>query len=166
MAFAEGSANDWLPLAMVDGFNVQPITGSAMFTLFLTAMFLGRTAGRFFLNRFGRVPVLRTASGLAFSGLALVIFSGYLPVASVGVFLWGLGTSLGFPVGISAAGEESEGAVTRVSIVSIIGYSAFLAGPPMLGLFGEIMGLLHAFVFVLIGIFLAGLASSSVKKTA
>lgn len=165
MAFAEGSANDWLPLAMVDGFNVQHITGSAMFTLFLTAMFLGRTAGGFFLDRFGRVPVLRTASLLAFSGLALVIFTGYLPVAACGVFLWGLGTSLGFPVGISAAGDESEGSVTRVSIVSIIGYTAFLVGPPILGLFGEFMGLLQAFVFVLIGIFLAGLASSSVQKS-
>ncbi|WP_280139712.1 hypothetical protein [Salibacterium halotolerans] len=40
---------------------------------------------------------------------------------------------------ISAAGDESEGAVTRASIDSIIGYSAFLADPPILGLFGEFM---------------------------
>ncbi|MFD2706761.1 hypothetical protein [Salibacterium lacus] len=68
-------------------------------------------------------------------------------------------TSLGFPVGIFAC-DESEGAVIRVSI----GYSAFLVGPPILGLFGEVMGLLPAFVFVLVGLFLAGIASSSVKK--
>ncbi|RSL33935.1 MFS transporter [Salibacterium salarium] len=164
MAFAEGSANDWLPLAMVDGLNVQHITGSAIFVLFLTAMFIGRIAGGFLIDQFGRVPVLRIASILAFLGLALVILTGYLPVAAIGVFLWGLGTSLGFPIGISAAGDEPEGAITRVSIVSIIGYSAFLVGPPVLGLFGELMGLLNAFVIVLIAIFLAVVASSSVNK--
>lgn len=30
MTFAEGSANDWLPLAMVDDITVDPVIGTAM----------------------------------------------------------------------------------------------------------------------------------------
>ena len=41
----------------------------------------------------------------------------------------GLGTSLGFPVGISAAADDPRYAAGRVSTTASIGYVAFLAGP-------------------------------------
>ena len=47
--------------------------------------------------------------------------------------MWGLGASLGFPVGMSAAADDPARAAARVSVVSTIGYGAFLAGPPLLG---------------------------------
>lgn len=33
MAFAEGSANDWLPIVMVDGHQQSVVTGSIMYTI-------------------------------------------------------------------------------------------------------------------------------------
>ena len=33
MAFAEGSANDWLPIVMVDGHEQSVVTGSIMYTI-------------------------------------------------------------------------------------------------------------------------------------
>ena len=41
MAFAEGSANDWLALAMVDGHGVDNATGALVFGIFVTAMTVG-----------------------------------------------------------------------------------------------------------------------------
>ncbi|NRG31499.1 MFS transporter [Niallia circulans] len=164
MAFAEGSANDWLPLAMVDGFMVEPAIGTAIYTVFLTAMFVGRIGGGFFLDKYGRVPVLRVASGVATIGLALVIYTSNLPIAIIGVFFWGLGASLGFPVGLSAAGDDPNGAVSRVGIVSVAGYTAFLVGPPILGMIGEKTGLLNAMIIVLFIIIIAGLVSHAAKK--
>ncbi|MFW7186064.1 MFS transporter [Lysinibacillus sp. BNK-21] len=164
MAFAEGSANDWLPLAMVDGFTVEPAIGTAIYTVFLTAMFVGRIGGGFFLDKYGRVPVLRIASGVATIGLALVIFTSSLPIAIMGVFFWGLGASLGFPVGLSAAGDDPNGAVARVGIVSVAGYTAFLVGPPILGMIGDKIGLLNAMIIVLFIIIIAGLVSHAAKK--
>ncbi len=38
MAFVEGSANDWLALAMVDGHGVDNATGALVFGVFVTAM--------------------------------------------------------------------------------------------------------------------------------
>ena len=69
MAFAEGSANDWLSLAMVDGHGFDNAGGAAVLGVFLAAMTAGRIGGTFVLDRFGRVPVLRACAGLAVVGL-------------------------------------------------------------------------------------------------
>ena len=81
---------------------------------------------------------MRIFAALALVGLALVVFGGStLPVAMAGAALWGLGTSLGFPVGMSAASDDPRRAAGRVSVVATIGYVAFLAGPPLIGFLAE-----------------------------
>ncbi|MGF7491580.1 MFS transporter [Bacillus velezensis] len=166
MAFAEGSANDWLPLTMTDGFHVTHAQGTAVYGVFLTAMLIARIFGGAFLDRYGRVPVLRLCTAVSVIGLSLVIFSGNLTAAVIGVFLWGIGASLGFPVGLSAAGDDPKGAVKRVGAISFVGYCAFLVGPPVLGLLGEEFGLVKALIIVLIGIVLSGLVSRAAKPPA
>ncbi|HAM25728.1 MAG TPA: MFS transporter, partial [Microbacteriaceae bacterium] len=74
MAFTEGSANDWLALAMVDGHSVSNVTGAIVFGVFVSAMTIGRLAGVKLLDRFGRVPVLRWSAALAAFGLVIFIF--------------------------------------------------------------------------------------------
>jgi MFS family permease len=148
LALTEGTANDWLAVALVDGYAVPHWVGALGFTAFLTAMTTGRMAGTLLLDRFGRLPVLWTTMGVAGAGVLIVVFGGWLPLVLVGTALWGLGASLGFPVGMSAAADEPEHAATRVSVVSTIGYTAFLAGPPLLGYLGDHIGTLHALLFV------------------
>ncbi|NEE35661.1 MFS transporter, partial [Streptomyces sp. SID7982] len=126
MAFTEGAANDWLPLLMVDGHGVSATAGSLTYTAFAVAMTAGRFAGGPFLERFGRAAVVRTSAVVAAAGVALVVFSPSPLVAGAAVVLWGLGASLGFPVSISAAGDDPRGAAARVSAVATAGYLAFL----------------------------------------
>lgn len=109
MAFTEGAANDWLPLLMVDGHGVSATAGSLTYTAFAVAMTVGRFAGGPFLERFGRAAVVRASAAVAAVGVALVVFSPSPLVAGAAVVLWGLGASLGFPVSISAAGDDPEG---------------------------------------------------------
>jgi fucose permease len=148
-AMAEGSANDWLPLLMVDGHGFDATSGSIIFTAFAVSMTVGRLCGGWFLDRFGRTRVVRVCTVLAGIGLALVIFADNQIVAGAAVILWGLGASLGFPVTISAAGESGPDSAARVSLVATIGYVAFLVGPPLLGFLGEANGLRSAMVVVL-----------------
>ncbi|URJ48126.1 MFS transporter [Paenibacillus polymyxa] len=163
MAFAEGSANDWLPLTMVDGYGVDSLTGSYMYGLFVAAMTIGRFTGGFILDKYGRVPVLKGSAVLAAIGIILVIWGQHYLIAGLGVVLWGLGASLGFPVGLSAAGDDPRGAAIRVGAVAMIGYIAFLVGPPGLGFLGEHVGLLHALIVVLVGVIVAGWISGAAK---
>lgn len=164
MALAEGSANDWLPLAMIDGHGLDNAAGSAVLTVFLAAMTVGRVAGSPLIDRFGRVPVLRISAAVAVVGLGMLIFIDNVPLAIVGVVLWGLGASLGFPMGMSAAADDPRTAAARVSAVATIGYVAFLAGPPLIGFLGEHIGLLGALLVVFVFIIAAGLASGAARE--
>ncbi|MET8233167.1 MFS transporter [Micromonospora sp. NPDC005298] len=147
-AFTEGAANDWLAVAFVDGRDLSEAAGAAVFAVFVVGMTLGRTAGTVALDRWGRVPVLSGTIGLAVLGAGLAVLAGSGPLAIAGVALWGLGASLGFPVGMSAAADEEAYAPVRVSVVAVIGYTAFLAGPPLLGLLGDHVGTLRALIVV------------------
>ncbi|MFL6151628.1 MAG: MFS transporter [Ornithinibacter sp.] len=146
-AFTEGTANDWLAVAFVEGHDLQQWMGVLAFATFLTFMTLGRIAGTGLLDRYGRVPVLRVSFALAALGAALVIL-GSAWVAFVGTAVWGVGAALGFPVGMSASADEPERAAARMSVVATIGYAAFLAGPPVLGLLGDRVGVLHSLTVV------------------
>lgn len=161
-AFAEGSANDWLAIASVDGHGVANATGALIFGIFVTAMTAGRLGGIFLLDRFGRVVVLRGSFLLAAVGLLIFIFVPIVPIAIAGAVLWGLGAALGFPIGMSAAADDPKTAAARVSAVATIGYFAFLVGPPVIGLIGQYVGVIHALLVTLvlaaIGVFVAGSA--------
>jgi len=164
MAFAEGSANDWLALAMVDGHHVKNAIGAFVFGVFVTAMTVGRIGGVVLLDKFGRVPVLRVSAALAAVGLLIVIFVPSALVAVLGVILWGLGSALGFPVGMSAAADDPKVAAARVSAVATIGYFAFLVGPPSIGFLGGHIGLLRALLLVLILVAVAGVTSGAARE--
>ena len=164
MAFAEGSANDWLSLSMVDGYGTTNAGGAVMFGVFVTAMTVGRVLGGRVLDRFGRVLVLRGTAVLAVAGLLLVILGPNLGVAVVGVVLWGLGASLGFPVGMSAAADDPRTATASVAAVATIGYFAFLIGPPLIGLIGQQVGLLNAFWVVVVLTVVAGLCATAARE--
>ena len=88
--------------------------------------------------------MVRSSALVALVGLLMVVFGQLLPVAIAGAVLWGLGTALGFPVGVSAAADNPRMAAARVSVVSSIAYTAFLAGPPLIGFLGDEVGVLHA----------------------
>ena len=139
-ALTEGSANDWLALSVVDGFSTSDALGALAFGLFVASMTAMRFAGTHLLDRFGRVPVLRLCAGLALVGLVVFALAPSLPLAVVAIVLWGLGAALGFPVGMSAAADDPARSAARVSVVSTIGYVAFLAGPPVLGLLADHVG--------------------------
>jgi predicted MFS family arabinose efflux permease len=143
-AFTEGTGNDWLGVAMIDGYHSSAVVGTLAFSVFLASMTTARWFGPSLIDRFGRVPVLRTSVALALVGLVLVVIGVDLPIAFLGTVLWGSGAALGFPVGMSAASDDARYAPSRVSVVASIGYTAFLAGPPVIGFLGDHVGVLHA----------------------
>ncbi|WP_181274197.1 MFS transporter [Brevibacterium oceani] len=141
MALAEGTANDWLPLVMVDGHGFAAALGSSIYAIFAAAMTLGRFIGGPIVARFGRPAVLAISAAFGLVGIGLVSLVDSQIVAAIAVLLWGLGTSLGFPVALSEAGDSGPNPAARVATVSTIGYLAFLVGPPSLGFVGEHWGL-------------------------
>ena len=147
---AEGSANDWLALALVDGYDARHFVGVAGFALFVTAMTTGRLVGPVAAGpasagcRCCSSPRRRRSPGCCSS-----ITSGQPVVAAVGIVVWGLGAALGFPVGHQRRRATTRGGPPRrVSVVSTVGYGAFLAGPPLLGFVGNQVGTLDSLYVV------------------
>ena len=62
IAFAEGSAVDWIGLGLIDGYGTAATVGTLGLATFLTAMTMTRWFGTPLLDRFGRVPVLAALS--------------------------------------------------------------------------------------------------------
>ncbi|MEV7084811.1 MFS transporter [Streptomyces sp. NPDC093085] len=163
LAMAEGTANDWLPLVMVDGHGFDPALGSAVYAAFAAAMTVGRFVGGRAVDRFGRAAALCGSALVGAAGLALVIFVDHQAVAAGAAVLWGLGASLGFPVALSAAGDSGDDSAARVSLAATVGYVAFLVGPPSLGYLGEHFGLRQALLLVLVLVVAAAFATPAAR---
>ncbi|MEV7866389.1 MFS transporter [Streptomyces sp. NPDC088124] len=166
LAMAEGTANDWLPLVMVDGHGFDPALGSAVYAAFAAAMTVGRFVGGRAVDRFGRAAALCASALIGAAGLALVIFVDHQAVAAAAAVLWGLGASLGFPVALSAAGDSGDDSAARVALAATVGYVAFLVGPPSLGYLGEHFGLRQALLPVLVLVVAATFATPAARSRA
>src|SRR6476659_1685117 len=75
-AFAEGTGNDWIGIALIDGYGTTPAVGTLGFATFLAAMTAGRWFGPSLLDRYGRVVVLRVMSAISAAGVVLFVFGG------------------------------------------------------------------------------------------
>ncbi|MBL0885400.1 MFS transporter [Myceligenerans indicum] len=139
-ALTEGVANDWVGLAVVDGFGVTNGTGAVGLAVFLVFMTVMRLAGTRAIDRFGRVPMLRVTMLLAIIGVTVFALVPWMWLALVGVALWGMGAALGFPMGMSASSDDPEHAPMRLAAVSTIGYAAFFIGPPLIGFLADHTG--------------------------
>ena len=164
LGLAEGSAGDWVALAMADGHGSSNAVGAIGYGIFVSAMTIGRFAGTVVLDKYGRVNVLRVGAAMAVVGLGLFVFAPTQEIALSALLLWGLGSALGFPVAMSAASDDPERAAARVSVVSTVGYGAFLGGPPLLGLLAEHVGVLHSLLAVLVLLVVAFFLTPVVRR--
>ena len=153
----EGSANSWLTLAVRNGHGESAAVAALFFTVFAACEGLSRIFAGPVVDRLGRVGVVRLTAALGIAGMTAFILGRNPYVVLFGVMLWGVGVSLGFPLGTSAAAASGPDAVARISVVSSLGYFANLAGPPAVGALAQAAGLLNA-LWVVAALFVAAFA--------
>jgi MFS family permease len=156
----EGSANSWLTLAVRSNHGQSAAVAALFFTAFavtegLTRMFAGPV-----VDRLGRVLAVRLTTALGVIGIILFILAGNPWIVLLGVVLWAVGVSLGFPLGTSAAAQSGPDPVARISVVSSLGYFANLAGPPVIGALAQSAGLLRS-LWLIAALFIAAFVVAS-----
>jgi hypothetical protein len=77
-----------MSVAVIDGHHAAPAIGTLTFAAFLAAMTIARWCGPGFLDRYGRVWVVRTLGGVAIAGIALFALAPSTPTAFAGALLW------------------------------------------------------------------------------
>jgi MFS family permease len=155
----EGSAGNWLTLAVRNGHGQTAAVAALFATAFAAGEALTRILGGPIVDRLGRVATIRVTTTLGVAGMVLFILAGNVWLVLVGVLLWAVGVSMGFPLGMSAAAESGPDPAARVSVVASIGYFANLAGPPAIGVLAQSVGLLRS-LWVIVVLFAAAFAAA------
>jgi hypothetical protein len=150
---AEGAMGDWAAVFLREyrraGIN-DAATGFAGFSL---AMAAGRFAGDWVRRRCG-APILLRVGGLAAAvGMTTALTVPGLVLAVLGFALFGLGLANMIPILFGAAGRaQGMTAGLGIAAVATTGYAGLLAGPPLIGMTAELVGLRLALVAIVCGV--------------
>jgi len=155
----EGSANSWLTLAVRTNHGQTAAVAALFFTVFAACEGLTRIFAGPVVDRLGRVATIRLTTALGVIGIVVFILAGNRWIVLLGVVLWAVGVSMGFPLGMSAAAESGPDPAARISVVASIGYFANLAGPPAIGALAQSAGLLNS-LWLIAALFVAAFAAA------
>lgn len=146
--FGEGVITDWATVFLNSELSSGPTMAAVGFAIYSFAMAATRLSGDALVTRFGRVNVLLTSSVLASLGTFIITFAPHYMVAWIGCGVAGMGLAVILPLLLSAASKATgKGGGSVVSTIAATGYSAIMAGPPVIGAIGEVAGLVTAFAF-------------------
>ena len=160
----EGAANDWLALAMIDGFHAPAYWATATLAFFLIVVTATRIVAPRLRQRVENSALLRRCLICAIIGVSFFAFAPWWPLALIGVAGWGIGAALGFPAAAAALSRDPAMTAARLSVLSTIGYTAFLAGPPTLGYIAEHVGYRSALAVIVIPVVVATILTPTVRE--
>jgi fucose permease len=141
-SIGEGAMADWSGLYLREVLETSSGVAALGFAAFSVAMLAGRFSGDALVRRFGAPRLVRAGGVLAALGLGVALLLNQPSIMLLGFAAVGLGLSIVYPLVFSAAGNHPTVSAGRaVASVATVGYSGFLAGPPILGWLAELTSL-------------------------
>lgn len=148
----EGSVGEWGSLFLNSEKGASQQLAALVFASFCLTMIIGRLGGDWLRSRLDDLTLLLGGALLAFTGLAIAIFSPDPVVCLFGYSLVGLGAAPLLPIFFSRAGDyPGVNAAKASTVVSVLAYSGMLFFPPLLGFLGDHFGLGKALLVALAG---------------
>jgi MFS family permease len=142
----EGAGIDWSAIYMRDEFQVTPFVAGFAVALGAGTQAVTRFFADPFVERYSPTVVSRVLIAVMGLGTVLVFFATSDWMALAGFALIGVGTSVIFPLAMSAAAQRTDRpASTNVASLAQISFVAFLLGPPLLGFIAEHWGIRWSF---------------------
>jgi predicted MFS family arabinose efflux permease len=130
--FGDGAIEGYAALFLRDVLESGALLTGVALAAFHSASLLGRLV---FSRPASERLVLTIAGLLASAAMAVVVLAGSAAVAAAGLLVVGFALAPVVPTALSIAGRSAPGrSATAVSLVTTIGYSAFVLGPPAVGL--------------------------------
>jgi MFS family permease len=147
----EGAMADWTVNYMENIASASEALAPVALSSFATAMTLGRIFGDKMRARFGDTKLIMGGGILATLGLSLALMLPLPYVVIAGLFLVGLGLSTIVPIAYSIAGNAKDlPPGVGLAMVTTVGYSGFLFGPPVIGFIADLSGLRTGLLLVVI----------------
>lgn len=162
----EGAGIDWSAIYMRDIFEAAPFISGLAVAIGAFAQGAARYVADSFVERHSPLAIARTLLGVLGLGTLMVTFAPAAPLALLGFALMGVGTSVMFPLAMSAAAQRTDRpAATNVAALAQISFVSFLLGPPLLGLVAEHLGIRWTFGLGLPLVLLSVAVSSILRAT-
>jgi predicted MFS family arabinose efflux permease len=155
---AEMSAGTWVPIALT-GSGYSGSEAAIMFGIFWIAITAGRLVGGFIVDAIGRSRTILFSALLAASGISVFIAQDLINLPLLGLILWGLGISMGFPMSVASMGDQEALAPARINMIITVVYISSITVGPALGTLGEFAGLYVAFGIPLVFMLIAAILS-------
>jgi MFS family permease len=163
----EGAMADWSALFLREYARASEAVAAAGYAAFSLAMASGRFGGDYVTARLGPRRLLRLSGALAAGALLLALVTARSTFALPAFALVGAGFATVIPLVFSAAGRVDErDPGTSLAIVTTLGYSGFLLGPPLIGFLAELLGLRLALGLTVVTNLLFTLLAPSVGRRA
>ena len=159
---AESSAGTWVPIALTQvGFSgAEAAFAFGIFWIVITA---GRLLGGFVVDRLGRRWTIFLCAVMTAAGILVFMGGQVIHLPYVGLVLWGLGMSAGFPLTITAMGDDPKMASPRINMIISVVYISSVTVGPALGAVGQSLGLYAAFGIPLVLLVLSAAISGVTK---
>jgi MFS family permease len=153
----EGSVADWGALMFVERFAIGASTAAMAFGFYQGGMAISRFMGDRLRLQFGAVQLVAVSAIITALGTAGALILPSVAMSLLAFFIAGIGIGNIAPVLFAGGGRLEPDAPGRgIAAVTSMGYSGFLAGPPMIGILAEFSGLQAAlFVTVIASLIIA-----------
>jgi MFS family permease len=163
----EGAGIDWSAIYMRDVFGAAPFLSGLAVATGAFAQGATRYVADRFVERHSPLAIARTLLAVLGLGTLMVTLAPAWPLALLGFALMGVGTSVMFPLAMSAAAQRTDRpAATNVAALAQISFVSFLLGPPLLGFVAEHLGIRWTFGLGLPLVLLSLALSSSLRAMA
>jgi MFS family permease len=142
--FGDGAIEGYAALFLRDVLAAGSLATGAAFAAYHAASL----AGRLLSSRIADERRVVAAAGLlASAGMLVVVLAGSAALAAAGLLVVGFALAPIVPTALSVAGRSAPGrSATAVSLVTTVGYSAFVLGPPLVGALAGLTSLRAALV--------------------
>jgi MFS family permease len=149
----EGAMSEWSVNYMEKIAQTPKEDAPYALSAFAAAMTIGRIFGDRLRAKYGDTNLIVTGGITASVGLGLAVIFPETYIAIAGFFLVGLGLSTIVPIAYSIAGNSRDlPSGVGISMVTTVGYSGFLFGPPIIGFIADVSNL-RVGLGIVIGLF-------------
>ena len=130
----EGSVADWAAILFQQRFAIDASIAAMAFGFYQTGMAVSRFAGDWLRQKFGAVQMVFVSAVMTAAGTGAAIVLPSLTLALIAFAIAGIGIGNAAPVLFAGGGRLEPDAPGRgIAAVTSMGYSGFLAGPPLIG---------------------------------
>jgi MFS family permease len=162
--FGDGAIEGYAALFLRDVLESGSLLTGVALAAFHSASLIGRLV---FSKAADERLVLTIAGLLASAAMAVVVVARAPAVAATGLLVVGFALAPVVPMALSIAGRNAPGrSATAVSLVTTVGYSAFVLGPPVVGLLAGVTSLRTALIPVVVSTAMIALLARRVRKSA